>query len=76
MNTDRRVMNELFTDSYICPHCKNELSDLEAYLVDNKLYPQYFNRVKGFNGHNDTDDWDELHCCDKCKRESYMRNGI
>lgn len=67
------------TKDYRCPNCGSYpeavTEDDETYEVDGEEYPQFYNEYL----HSDMDgtihDWDEVHCCPKCKTKYQFRNG-
>lgn len=61
---------------YYCPYCGEKLLWMEdEYEVDGKVYPQLFNEYLSGTPDGTIHDYDEVHCCTKCKKESYFRDG-
>jgi hypothetical protein len=60
-----------------CPLCGWEAPPFEGkyYTVNKKKYPVFLNEHKYYNGSFDMHDWDERHCCPKCKKEFEFSNG-
>ena len=60
-----------------CPYCGEKLPWMEedGYTVDGKEYPQAFNEYLCSTPDGTVHDYDEVHCCPKCKKESYFRDG-
>lgn len=60
---------------YNCPYCGSPLNSSEEYEVDGKKYPicvnEYLNGTPDGTIHN----WEEIHKCEKCGKESYFSNG-
>lgn len=68
------VLDEHF--EYHCPYCSEKLPWMDdAYEVDGKAYPQLFNEYLSSTPDGTIHDFDEVHCCPKCKKESYFRDG-
>ena len=61
---------------YYCPVCGEKLLwDEGEYEVDGKTYPQYYNEYLSSTPDGTIHDWDEVHCCKKCKAESWFDDG-
>ena len=60
---------------YRCPNC-GRLHNMESvYEVDGIEYPQYYNEYLSSDMDGTIHDWDEVHCCIKCKTIFQFRNG-
>lgn len=63
--------------NFYCPYCGEKLPwmEEEGYEVDGNGYPQAFNEYLCGTPDGTIHDYDEVHCCPKCKKESYFRDG-
>lgn len=61
--------------NYECPNCGQDHDDSEEYKIDGVTYPKCFNESKGSTIDGNYWDWDELHCCEKCKTLFWFQNG-
>lgn len=63
--------------NYACPKCgTNYPEDIEeGYEIDGENYPQMYNEYLSATEDGTIHDWDEVHCCPKCKTKYVFRNG-
>lgn len=70
--------NAIRVYNYSCPNCDNTEDNYDlsvGYFIGLDNYPKMFNERKGSTYDGNYWDWDELHCCTKCKRKYWFRNG-
>lgn len=60
---------------YSCPNCGEMNDDEDGYEINGETYPKWFNESKGSTLDGNYWDWDEVHCCKKCKTKYWFRNG-
>lgn len=66
---------------YACPICGYypdatlTEDDDKKYEVDGEIYPQFYNEHLSSDMDGTIHDWDEVHCCPKCKTKYQFRNG-
>ena len=62
---------------YRCPNCGTEPPEVydELYVVGGKQWPECYNEYLFSTDDGTTHDWDEVHCCPKCKTKFWFRNG-
>lgn len=70
-----RMFGALFSKNYKCPKCGSVNNNEDSYQVKKEIYPKLFNERKGYNLDGNYHDWDELHCCKKCKTKYWFING-
>lgn len=70
-----KIFGAKYSKDYKCPKCGEDPQDV-PYEVEDKEYPKCYNTTKGYNGFVDCHEWDELHCCEKCKTYFWFRTGI
>ena len=60
---------------YRCPNCGRLYNMESLYNVNGIEYPQYYNEYLSSDMDGTIHDWDEVHCCIKCKTIFQFRNG-
>lgn len=61
---------------FFCPNCGEKLPWMDdEYEVDGKEYPQTCNEYLWGCPDGTIHDYDVVHCCPKCKTESWFRDG-
>lgn len=59
-----------------CPNCGEEPPEYDdLYEVDGHQYPELYNEYLLSTDDGTIHDWDEVHCCPKCKTKFWFRNG-
>lgn len=62
-------------EHYNCPHCGASYPEEDVYNIDGEIYPQCYNEYLSSDMDGTIHDWDEVHCCPKCKTKYKFRNG-
>lgn len=58
-----------------CPNCGHTTDDW-PYHLDGERWPKITDEYKGYNGWNDTHDWNEIHKCVECRTKYWLETGI
>ena len=69
--------NIIKSNSLSCPNCGTiHNNNYIGYKINNKKYPKEINEKKGNTLNSNYWNWDEIHCCENCKKEYWFNNGI
>lgn len=71
----KKEFNASPAKEYKCPDCLTRPPE-DSYFELEEVYPKFFNENRSSNMDGANHDWDELHCCKKCKTLFYFSNGI
>ena len=71
---NKDLSNIIETKNYKCPKCGTSTND-DEYIVDDKTYPLYYNEFLMSDMDGTIHDWEEVHCCPKCKTVYKFRNS-